>query len=542
VFAIRAVAPASTTTISVDSIYIGNVNSLIIATDLISSTPIHESLGGFWPEPGTLTTLTTIGETTDYKVDTRGNLSTRGPVTTDEGSVSEDFTGTTIYYIENGTLKFINNSNVVTGVGTTFTDGTEAYADYIKLSIDPDTAYAKIESVISDTELLLENVYIGTTGIGSGYHAKFKPLIGAGGAITVVNSLCSIASGATINAITKIFRSIDYCPLIFSTNVAVSKRIVNQTGYLGLTDNVTTPTISAYFQFDGTSDLIIKTVTQSSAQATEIETNTITLLTSTSTQRRYRIDLEQEYVAFYVDDNLIATHKTHIPGPYSYMDGLAGWVNGAVAPASTTTMSVDSIYIGNVDSLVITSGLLNLPVVVSNSALVPVYTSNSDFQISLQIQKTGNSNDYSVGDIVNNAGSSVLPPFDFSTLGNLQNRYINVTSVIVISNHGGVSISNEIAPVIHLFNSNTLTSTPVTDGSFFNPSYSEVIAKRVLSIDSVGITPIRIGTGCYLLSELSISRILQLDATCKTYLALINTTAYSPANGELITVILKGYL
>lgn len=79
---------------------------------------------------------------------------------------------------------------------------------------------------------------------------------------------------------------------------------------------------------------------------------------------------------------------------------------------------------------------------------------------------------------MNNSGSSVLPTFDFSTLGNLQNRYINVTSLNIISSNGGVSIANEMVPVVHLFNANTIPGSTLTDNTPFNPSYTAVIKKE----------------------------------------------------------------
>ena len=509
-----------------------------ITTEKLTTAETHDSLGGFWPEPGTLTTTTTIGEPTNSKVDSRGNLSIRGPVTTDEGSLREDFSGTTIYYIEEGTLTFTNGSRTVTGVLTTFTDGTNQYADYIRLSTDPDTVYAKIESVISDTELLLENNYAGTTGTGLGYHTKFKPIIGPGGTITVESSLCLIESGTTNNTLTRITRDIDYCPLIFTVNAIISQRIANQTGYIGLTDDAITPTISAYFQFDGIDELIIKTVTQFSAQATDKETNTITLAQSTSSEHRYRLELAQEYAAFYVDDLLVSTHKNHIPSPYAYMNALAGWVNGIV-PASTTTMSIDNIFIGNIDALQIITGLSSVPVLIGNTALLPVFTTTSDFQISLEITRPTDTTPYDINDLINNNGSTTLPAFDFSILGDLTNRFIEILSIIIISNNGAITLPR-LSPFIHLFNVNSPGFT-VTDNSPFSPTYTQMINYRVLSIDST-FTPIASGSDCYLLVSADKDRILKLDASSKVYLALINSNAYIPSSSEKITVILQGRL
>ena len=507
-----------------------------ITTETLIVAETHESLGGFWPEPGTLTTTTPIGDPTDYKIDSRGNLSIRGPMTTDEGSFREDFSGTTIYKVIAGTITFTNNSKVITGVASTFTNGLIQYADYIKLSTDSDTTYAKILSIISDTELLLENVYTGSTATGTGYHAKFVPIIGAGGAITVASSICTITSGTTINSLTRISRDIDYGPLVMAVNASISVRRSNQIGYIGLTDDAIAPTISAYFQFDGTSVTTIKTVTQFSADPTDIESNTIVLVALSSVSKRYKIELAQEYVSFYVDDVLVSAHKNHIPSPYVYMQAMLGWVNTGTV-VGTSLMQIDTIFIGNIDALQVMSGMGNLPVIISNPPIAPAFISTSGFEISLVITRPSDIIPYSINDLINNSvGSTTLPQFNFSVLGNLNYRFIEVTSVTIISNNGAAS--PKLAPYLHLFNVNN-PGFAVTDNSPFLPTYTSLVNYRALSIGP-SFTAIDTGDLCYLLTTPDKPMILKLSSSSRIFLALVNSSPYIPIADETIKVILKG--
>jgi hypothetical protein len=220
------------------------------------------------------------------------------------------------------------------------------------------------------------------------------------------------------------------------------------------------------------------------------------------------------------------------------MNAVIGWVNGT-SPATTSTLNVDNVYLGNNDSLVMTSATANLPVSVQNTALSQAYMRPSEFEISCEIVRAANATPYAINQIVNGNGASTLSLLDFTTLGVVNSRAIQINSVTLLSSYGGAA--TRILPIIHLYNAATLTGQTLTDQTVYNPTYAEEKAKRCASFESV-LQPIQHGSGSYSMIQAEILRNCTLNSSGQIYCAIVTGAAYTPASGESITVIIKGYL
>jgi hypothetical protein len=561
-------------------------NTVLDRLKTVGTNTTHLGIGGYQPETGSLTTLTKLGDNSDYKVDSRGNMNIRGMVITDEGSFRQEFQGTTLYNTIVGTsCTFTNGSRYVTGVATTFNDATFGYADYVKLSTDTDASYARIESITSATTLTLISAYTGTGGTGTGYMAAYTPLTGAGGSFTVGSSLANIVSGTTTASVTKLFRAIDFCPLIYVVNASISQRIANQTAYIGLSDNIANPTISAFFQFDGTSANTVKCVTQSSVNAADIDTDTITTLAvATNTIQRYRIELNQDSVLFLVNDVLIASHKNHITFPYSYMNGVIGWVNGT-SPATTSTIVVDNTYIGNID--IVQVGGPNLDVM--RTDMDSIVAKTGEVQASptantiLDRLKTIGTNTSGVGTNNFTATNStnlntIKTNTDFLvTVGSLQGTdlFEYTTSIIRPSNTTAYAVNQAYAATaataysfttahisqivqideINITNNNTNapitptiylaeTAAPVTWADQTIPStltmnnvpYMEIIPNTIL----VKIPGNASNPNVLKVPIVNMNIKMLTDSSAKLYFGVVTSTIFTPISGEYLTITIKG--
>jgi hypothetical protein len=305
---------------------------------------------GFHPENALVNPI----DITTLMQDSDGNIAIRGAVTTDEGGFREGFVGAALGK-SLGTCTFTTGSKTVTGSG--FLSGDIRIKDYIKLGTDTDSDWGSIENIISDTEISLASNYTGTGGSGTSYYTKLKPIIGSGGSITVGTDQCTIGSGTTNSSKTAIERDIDYGPLVASIQLSISQRIANQAAYAGFTDDMVSPTTVAWFKFDGTTDTAVTCESSFKNSATK-ETTTVTLPSglATSVAHRYRIEITQEYVAFYIgkagisDDILVAKHRNNIPDLYAYMKLGIGFVNGTGA-ASNTNIVADYVFVNNCNAI-----------------------------------------------------------------------------------------------------------------------------------------------------------------------------------------------
>lgn len=328
------------------------------ATDVSSAAPLPAAVyalsdGGFVPEPDAREGDVSLLAPGSVRMSSGGELVTRSTVSTDEGHFRHDFPGAALTATISGTnCTFTNASATVTGAGTSFL--TTVYRGmYVKLNADAETAWAQVQSVESNTSLTLTAAYTGTGGTGASSSAYFRPF--NAGSVTVGSSSVTLASGTTISQRTSVFRQIDCAPLrLTAYGVSLSQRIANQTAYLGLQDAETSPTNYARFEFTGTTNTTVNCVVSSDG-GTNTSTSTVTLPNvgttttsgTTATAAVYEIEVTRERVVFLIDRVPVANFERHIPLPYPPLGFFAGWINAGSAPASTSSMLVDELFVRN---------------------------------------------------------------------------------------------------------------------------------------------------------------------------------------------------
>jgi hypothetical protein len=163
------------------------------------------------------------------------------------------------------------------------------------------------------------------------------------------------------------------------------------------------------------------------------------------------------------------------------------------------------------------------------------------FGVQATITRSTTVTAYSSGQIILNSGASVLPTIDFSvgTGLNLANRRIAITSAFLISNNG---VNPAFSGYIDLFNiNNPAVASTLADYVTFNPTYSGLLSGFTSTLDSMMITR-KYGATSNLTMQTDMLRKCTLDANGRLYFAPVLSGAYTPANGETLTLILKFYL
>lgn len=281
------------------------------------------------------------------RTDSAGNLQTYSEVTTDQGTGRANWTGSSISYSP-GTATFTNGSVNVTGTGFSATD--VHYLDFIKISAQGEASWAQVSYINSDTSITLIAPYAGATATGAYDVSRVGTVTGSGATISVASGQLTIASGATNNAATVVYKTSAFPPLQNITGVqqlSISQRIANQDIYVGLEATTSSPRYFARFHFSGTNNTQVITETGYNPtgvpSASETETNTVTLPTgNTSTQHTYRVDYQYDQAVFSIDGTIVATHIARLPQIWTqFMNNQIRVVNGTGA----TTTSIVSNFI-----------------------------------------------------------------------------------------------------------------------------------------------------------------------------------------------------
>lgn len=366
--------------------------------------PMGKNQEAYYPEDSFAYVAPNEKGETNLITDSAGNLAIRGPSMTDEGSFRDSFAGTSLSRSLTGTLTFTNGSDEVVGQGTNFLSGEISLfiPDYIKLDSDNEISWIGVLSIIDDTHIKLDGAYQGTGGTGNASISRFVTNTASGGSISVANSVCTISSGSTPGGRTYIAKSLDYCPIIFVSQVSVSQRIANQVGIVGVMTRPETPEgmpkNSAWFEFDGTdaTKVVCKSTLTSEYEDTEV---TIPYGSSSADPLRYRIEVSQEYVQYTIEGVVVATHYNLIPAPYASLNVCLGWINTGV-PSSPSNMLIDTIFVNNANILQVQGGFSGLPLKVSSDP-----TAIKDAQNGKEVQISAN-REMRVTDTVRLAGAS----------------------------------------------------------------------------------------------------------------------------------------
>jgi len=287
------------------------------------------------------------------QIDPDGQLRTRGPVLTDEGTFRANFANTSLE-VSIGTATFTNGSTAVT---VALTDTTDLHAgDYVKITAHAESAWVRVESVDSLTSVTLESAYTGATATGPAVRAILKPSTGSGGSLAVTTGQLIITSGTTDAAKTGVSRLVDVAPLVFRDRASISQRIANQTVVIGMEEDADPARWFCRFVADGTDATVIKTVTgrnpTGAPSANEQESYTVKYpLGDTSlAMHDYRIEFMAEAVFFYIDGVRVATHTKVMPAQHDEVTSETYVLNGTGA-ASSTTVTVDMITCKNHNKL-----------------------------------------------------------------------------------------------------------------------------------------------------------------------------------------------
>jgi len=163
----------------------------------------------------------------------------------------------------------------------------------------------------------------------------------------------------------------------------------------------------------------------------------------------------------------------------------------------------------------------------------------TSFIISKTITRSANTTSYTAGQIINNVGSSILPYFDFTTLGYPSSvRNIEIKEVQLTTNNVSGSLN-----VYAYFMSSQITGS-WTDGTLFNPSYSNwnKTANSGISLTSLVNYP----NGMTSLSQQPVPLLYggtfrnSLDSNGFLYFALTSQGVYTTISSQIFDITIKG--
>ena len=164
---------------------------------------------------------------------------------------------------------------------------------------------------------------------------------------SVGSSLLTLSSGVTSgNRVTAVYAG-DYGPISLRTNFSISNRSANQVVTVGFQDSGA----GAYFEFTGTNNTQLRCITQSSTDPTDFQITAINYFngSNSSQSHEYYIEVQPDQVSFLLDQQLIAQHRLHLPGPYDVVDLNLEVLN--TGAATNTNIVFDYIYLINQDSI-----------------------------------------------------------------------------------------------------------------------------------------------------------------------------------------------
>lgn len=443
----------------------GNLASLQLdATGSLKTAAVAIGTGGYYPEYDDMQPGPGNHEAGQMLIDSAGNQKVRGPVLTDEGSIRDDFPGTSLDTNCTGTATFTSGSYDVLGVGTAFTTELSRYYA-VRRSADNSSYAARIADIVDDTHLVLSEPYAGTTGSSTPVKSVWASLAAAGGSITVGSSILTVASGTTNGSFSYTYRLVDYGPLVCSFYASISQRISNQEVRLGLIDALSVSQ-QAVIVFDGTDNTKLKLRTGNSGSASDIETSAATTMPGgvTSTGYHwYRLELTAESVTVYVDGTFCVQNKIHVPNFYSVLGMITGIANTGV-PASSTNLLVDTAWTSNFNLVQVGGGVLATP----SSVSVGGNDAGTFRRVSAKAaNEAPNSTEY---------GEIVRPiPIVTSTTSVAQVASANTNTVLLASNPArmGATIFNLSTQVCYVKLGTTASATSFTVRMSAN-SYYEV--------------------------------------------------------------------
>jgi len=345
---VKNLGPVATTYFNLMSILCPVVEAVPRSLTPRGRLALSSQTTSFVPDPAN---FLTFGTGRALLLDTSRNLVTRSTVFTDELSFRDDFTCGATTVVLTGTSYFRTGETHVTGSGTSY-ESQVLKGQYVKLSTDDDDKFGIVSDVYSDTDLVLEEGYDGSTAGGVGVLSLWQYLTGAGASLVEVASELIFTSGMTPFSASMAAHAGDYLPFVLRVRAKFSQRIANQAAMTGFMDDPAplSANAQAYVMFDGTDNTKVTLV--SGSDKTSLEQTTVALHAGGVTEdyHDYLIQVTNEGVTLLVDDVRLASHTRHIPEPYQVMDVYAGTFNYG-APASSSDFTLDVVALSNYDKI-----------------------------------------------------------------------------------------------------------------------------------------------------------------------------------------------
>jgi hypothetical protein len=334
-----------------DAIAIGSY-CVETSTNLTSAL---ESVGDYFPSPRCQFPDAPYRKMTKFTCDGDGNMRFRGPILTDEGSFSTDFTLGMAVAIT-GTVIFTEGSAIVEGVGTLFSSELDK-DKYLRLSTDTDDCFLRVWKIYTDTRLELWDNYK-NTGSGTAVKSHWVPIVSDGGTLNIESSNGTIKSGLS-EGMTYLYREFDYGPMSMTCEINIDKRIENQEVFVGYADNIEDITAQALLIFSGTDNTkaILRT---SSAEGGSNVKETEFSIPPTNEYQQLSIAVTHDGVFATIDNHILAHHIECIPGLYTPMNLFIG-IENLDTLSEETTLNIDSCICKNVNRVEVATSLPGLP-------------------------------------------------------------------------------------------------------------------------------------------------------------------------------------
>ena len=163
------------------------------------------------------------------------------------------------------------------------------------------------------------------------------------------------------------------------------------------------------------------------------------------------------------------------------------------------------------------------------------------FEVSCDLVRPGNTNTYTIGDIVNDTSLDVLPTLDFSSLIDLSvagPHRVQIIAGIIKSSYGAATLKLNAQVFFYTI---AAIQAHCADEVAFAPTYANQVAYCTGRLDDVS-NSITIGSGVYEVMQTEVSRIVTLSDAGKIYPAIVASNAYVGASGETLRLTVKGFL
>jgi hypothetical protein len=207
---------------------------------------------------------------------------------------------------------------------------------------------------------------------------------------------------------------------------------------------------------------------------------------------------------------------------------------GEVVAFSTTGVTHVAARSDNGSTLRISTGTgaLSAEAVAQSTGLRP-------FSARVVISRPANATAYAVGALVNNAvNGGVLPTLVTGLPGNTR---VNIQNITITSNQSGALV-NKALWAVYFFGTGAPLGVNLADGQPFTPTAAAVAAPEndlYGAVPSTALLP-SLSTNAYSYRVGNDSGQARVDSSGNLYLALLLLNAYTPANGEQITVTISG--